>query len=129
VSVIIGILGCGPELNEPSSVNIGGRWTSTDKVGPLSGFVIDLTQASNGTVSGQWTAQVSPPNPACPPGLGSNPTGPVSGANTVLEVSLSLLGAGDFDGQLTDSHSVTGTFVSCGIGYAVTFSLAGPVPP
>jgi hypothetical protein len=98
-------------------------------VGPLSGLVVDLTQAANGTLSGQWSAQVSPPNPACPPGLGSNPTGSVSGSNTVLEVRLSLLGAGDFDGQLIDSHTLSGAFVSCESGYAVTFSLAGPVPP
>jgi hypothetical protein len=90
--------------------------------------VVDITQQPDGTLNGEWTGKAFPPDAACPPGLGSNPTGPVNGSNTILEVQFSLLGAGDFQGQVLDSKTLKGSFESCG-SYEIMFSLVGPVPP
>jgi hypothetical protein len=126
--VIAVIANCGPPLTQPSSQDISGRWVTTDVIGPLSDVEMNITQRPDGTVSGQWSAKVLPTNAPCPPGLGANPTGPVNGTNTVLEVRLSLLGAGDFDGQAIAGQTLKGSFVSCST-YAVVFSFVGPLPP
>jgi hypothetical protein len=120
---------CGPPLTQPSSLDISGRWATTDAIGPLSDVEMSITQRPDGTVSGQWSANMVPENAPCPPGLGPNPTGLVNGTNTVLEVRLALLGAGDFDGQAIDSRTLKGSFVSCSSTYAIVFSFAGPLPP
>jgi hypothetical protein len=126
--VIAVINACGPSLTQPSSLDIGGRWATTDAIGPLSDVEMSITQRPDGTVSGQWSAKMFPENAPCPPGLGANPTGPVNGTNTVLAVRLSLLGAGDFDGQAIDSRTLKGSFVSCSTS-AIVFSFVGPLPP
>ncbi len=118
---------CGPPLTDPSSVNISGRWASVDHIGRVSDIVIDITQRSDGAIEGNWTAKSNPAVVDCPPGLGPNPKGPVSGTNTVLQVSLAILGVGDFRGQAIDGKVLKGNFVSCDI-YPGTFSFVGPVP-
>jgi hypothetical protein len=127
--VIAAVASCGPPLTEPSSLNISGRWATTDAIGPVSDAEMSITQRPDGTVSGQWSAKVFPDTASCPPDLGTNPTGPVNGANTVLEVRLSLLGVGDFDGQAIDGKTLEGSFISCGNSYTIVFSLVGPLPP
>lgn len=119
---------CGPELTDPASTNITGRWTSSGAIGPLSDISMNLAQETDGSVSGQWSGIGSPPNPVCPPGLGSAPVGTVSGSNTVLEVRLSLLGAGVFAGQVGDDDTLRGSFIACEIPYPVTFSRESPAP-
>lgn len=126
--VIAGVASCGPPLTDPSPLNISGRWATTDAIGPLSAVDMNITQLRDGTVSGEWSAKVFPPNPPCPPELG-NPTGPVIGTHTVLEVRLAFLGAGDFDGQAIDGKTLKGSFTSCDNSYAVVFLFAGPLPP
>lgn len=126
--VIAGLASCGPPLTDPSSQNLSGRWVTTDGIGPLYNVAMIITQRTDGTISGTWTANVSPPHPFCPPGLGNPTDGTLTGANTVLEVRLALLGAGDFAGQAIDSKTIKGSFVSCDIVYAVRFSFVGPAP-
>jgi len=121
------IAGCGPPLSEPSSTNISGRWLSSNRIGRVSDIVMDLTQRPDGTVEGTWTAKSNPATVDCPPGLGANPTGPVSGRNTVLEVNLSVVGVGDFHGQALEGNALKGNFVSCDI-YPAAFTLLGPIP-
>lgn len=118
---------CGPEITEPASTNITGRWTSNDVIGPLSDISMDIVQGPDGSVQGQWTGISSSPNPVCPPDLGLAPTGPVSGANTVLVLQLSLLGAGDFEGQVRDENTLRGSFTSCGL-HSMTFVRVGFAP-
>jgi hypothetical protein len=120
---------CGPSLTQPSSQDISGHWATTDAIGPLADVQLTVTQRPDGTVSGQWSARVSQANVSCPPELGTNPTGSVSGTNTILEVRLSFLGAGDFQGQVVDGETLEGSFVSCSDAYAVVFSFVGPLPP
>jgi hypothetical protein len=127
--VIAVVEGCGPPLTQPSSHDISGRWATTDAIGTLSNVEMSITQRPDGTVSGQWSATMFPADAPCPPGLGANPSGPVNGTNTVLEVRLSLLGAGDFDGQATDSKTLRGSFVSCSSAEVIVFSFVGPLPP
>ena len=120
-------LACGPELSQPSSFDITGRWTSGDQIGPLTKIQVDITQQPDGILTGQWSGESTPDAP-CPPGLGSNPTGPVSGRSTVLQVQFSILGAGDFAGQVIDSQTLRGSMESCAHAYAMTFSRVGSVP-
>jgi hypothetical protein len=119
---------CGPELSEPNQLDISGRWTSTDAVGTVSNISLAITQNSDGTVGGNWSARFFPPDAACPPGLKPASTGPVNGTNTVLDVRLAILGVGDFSGQLIDRQTLKGSLLSCSVVYRVTFSLAGPIP-
>jgi hypothetical protein len=117
---------CGPELTEPASTNITGRWTSADLIGPLSDISMELTQAPDGGVQGEWAGVGSPPDPVCPPQLGSAPRGRVAGSNTVLELRLSLIGAGEFSGQVRGDE-IKGSFASCNITYSITFSRELPL--
>lgn len=129
VSLLIAIVGsCGPELTQPSAFNISGQWTSNDQIGPLSEIQVDINQHPDGTIEGSWSGKASPPDGTCPPDLGSAPTGTVRGANTVLQVQFSLLGAGDFDGQAIDDKTLDGSFEMCGRSYTVRFSLVAALP-
>ena len=127
--VIAVVEACGPSLTQPSSLDLSGRWATPDAIGPLSDVEMSIRQRPDGTVSGQWSAKIFPANAPCPPGLGSNPTGPLTGTNTVLEVRLAFLGAGDFDGQTTDGKTLRGSFVSCSSALIIVFSFVGPLPP
>ena len=122
--LLAAIIGCGPPLTDPSSKNMSGIWTSTLKMGAVSNVQMTVTQSADGAVQGTWVAALSPLDPVCPPGLNGNPTGPVSGTNTILEVRLSLLGIGDFTGQLDDSRTLRGSFQSCGAHYEFVFNAA-----
>ncbi|MGZ3573065.1 MAG: hypothetical protein ACXWND_13905, partial [Gemmatimonadaceae bacterium] len=124
----LALVACGPPLSEPSSHDISGRWVTSAVIGPLTQIQIDITQNADGTLEGQWSGKTSSPDAPCPPELGSSPTGPVNGTNTVLEIRFEVLGAGDFQGQLADDQTLRGSFRSCGGFYAVSFALVGPVP-
>jgi hypothetical protein len=127
--LVVVIAVCGPPLTQPSSQNLTGRWTSADHIGPVFNLEMIIRQNSDGTIVGTWSSHVAPVNPACPPGLGDTvAAGIVSGTNTVLEVRLAVLGAGDFQGQAIDSSTIRGGFQSCGNDYVVKWSLAGPAP-
>ena len=118
---------CGPSLNEPSSANVTGHWTSNDHVGPVFDIVMDISQHSDGSVSGSWSSLVSPPHPDCPPDISDKANGPVDGTNTVLGILISLRGVGDFQGQV-DGSRISGSLFSCGIFYPMNFSLVAPLP-
>jgi hypothetical protein len=127
-SLAIVLLGnCGPPLTQASSLDISGRWITSDSIGPLSNVQLTITQQS-GVLSGTWSAKVFPVDAPCPPGLGTSPAGPLSGTNTVLEVRFSLLGAGDFEGQAIDTKTIKGSVQSCGTDYPIVFSLVPPPP-
>ena len=125
-ALIILSVACGPALNEPSSDNITGHWTSSDHLGPVFDIAMDITQKADGTVTGTWSSLVSPPHPSCPPDIGDTANGPVDGSNSAVGLLLSLKGAGDFQGQV-NSTTISGSLFSCGHTYPVTFSLASPV--
>jgi hypothetical protein len=109
-------------------MDISGHWVTSNPIGLLSNVQFTITQRPDGTLSGQWMG-TAPANAQCPPNLGLNPTGPVSGINTVWEVRFAFAGAGDFDGQMVDSKTIKGTFDSCGVGRLIVFTLVGPATP
>src|SRR6267378_6553642 len=82
--------GCGPELTTPGKTNISGTWYSAGPSAGMTSIYVTITQASDGSISGVFTAdgttglQFCPPTPTCTIG------GPVSGSNTVLQVFLDL---------------------------------------
>jgi len=119
---------CGPPLSEPSSLNLSGRWTSTDHIGPIVNLEMVLSQNADGTITGTWVADVPPPHPACPPELSPRSNGTVNGNNTVIGITLAILGTGDFQGQAIDGGTLHGSILSCSNLYPVTWTLAGPVP-
>ena len=128
LTLIVLSISCGPALTDPSPRNISGRWSTSDAIGHITQLQMDLAEGTDGTVQGQWSAMLVPANAACPPGLPSPPTGSVSGSNTVLALNLSILGAGDFQGQALDDGTLRGSIHSCEVMYPVTFTLVGPVP-
>jgi hypothetical protein len=117
---------CGPELDAPSSEDISGHWSASTALGALSAVEMDLTQQANGTITGDWSGKFSTSG-KCPPGLGSDPTGPVKGSNTSLLVRFSLLGAGDFEGQVIDRNTLRGGFASCSRVFPIEFVLTPTV--
>ena len=123
LSTLLAILvTCGPPLTEPSSHNISGQWISSDRIGPIYDISMDISQTPAGDVSGKWAGKASPSNAACPGGLGTNPTGPVSGTNKALGLNLAVVGAGDFQGQVISPTALRGSVYSCGVFYPIAFS-------
>jgi hypothetical protein len=128
VSLLIAVGSCGPELTQPSASNLSGQWTSNDQIGPLTEIQVHINQHPDGTIDGSWSGKDTSPDGTCPPGLGSAPTGTVSGTNTVVEVQLSLVGVGEFDGQAIDDKTLDGSLETCGQFYPIRFSLAAALP-
>jgi hypothetical protein len=126
--LVVVFAACGPPLTEPSAVDLTGRWTSVDHVGPVFNFEMIIHQSSDGTIVGTYSSDVSPPHPPCPPDISDKAVGTVDGNNAIIGVQLSLKGVGDFQGQVVSDSTLRGSFQSCGNDYAVTFSLAGPAP-
>src|SRR5687767_8074176 len=55
--VAVILAACGPELTTPSSTNISGTWTSSDTAAGVTDFVLVLSQASDGVITGSWSGQ------------------------------------------------------------------------
>jgi hypothetical protein len=121
------VIGCGPPLSEPASFTITGRWKSADRVGAISDIVLDVTQQPDGVLTGHWSANATP-NGVCPPDIGTSPSGPATGHNTVVEVQVALMGVGDFHGQRIDDATIRGNLDSCQAHFPVSFSSVGPTP-
>jgi hypothetical protein len=126
-ALLVVFTACGPPLTQPSSVNLTGHWTSTDHIGQVFNLDVILVQNADGTITGTWVSDVALPLPVCPPELSARSNGPVKGNNTVIGVTLSVLGIGDFQGQAIGSSTLRGSILSCGL-YPVTWTLAPPVP-
>jgi len=127
-ALVVVFTACGPPLTTPSSLNLTGRWTSADHIGPVFNLEVIIRQTPDGMITGTWDSDVAPPHPTCPPDVSNRGVGTVDGSNTVVGVQFSLKGAGDFQGQAIDGTTMRGSFESCGRTYAVTLSLAGPAP-
>jgi hypothetical protein len=120
--VALAVIGaCGPELDAPSSLNLSGHWVSNDNAGALSAIQFDILQNAKGILTGNWSGKFAADLADCPPGIGADPTGPIDGSNTTLLVQFSLLGAGDFDGQVVDKDTVRGALLSCDVNYPMEF--------
>ena len=122
------MVACGPPLTDPSSLNITGSWTTSDNVGPLHDIVMNIIQIADGTIKGDWSGTLIPPDAACPAGLPASPSGPVTGSYNVVGIGLNVLGIGFFHGQKISPTEMRGDFQSCGSFYSVTFTLTSPIP-
>lgn len=99
---------CGPELTDPSPTDISGAWASSDTAVGVTDFLLELSQGSDGAISGKWSARGVVVNGACPIELGCSPGNAVQGSNTVFQVHLDLLGAGAFTGQIENESRIRG---------------------
>ena len=129
MSLLVALLSaCGPELSEPSQLNITGNWASNDPIGPVHDVRLEITQALDGTVNGHWSAGNSSPDAPCPPSLGSTPAGALNGRHTIVQVQLSLVGVGDFSGQAINEQVLRGSLETCGQIYPMIFTLQATGP-
>lgn len=104
-AIVMAALACGPELTTPSSTNISGTWTSSDTAAGVTDFVVALSQASDGALTGSWSGRALEVNGACPAELGCAPNNAIIGSNTVFQVFIDLIGLGKFTGQVeSDAH-------------------------
>jgi hypothetical protein len=113
--------GCAPEPTTPSTIDIGGVWTSNAHLFSLSQFRLTLVQEANGIVSGGWSARGDGGAGGCATSIPCDASGLLIGLNTVSKVNLELLGAGSFEGVLTEPTRLRGAF-SAPAGYdTITF--------
>ncbi len=106
--VVIGLMGCGPDLSTPSSKSVSGKWQSSDPVSFFFNIKLDLAQAQNGEVTGTWTSLYKGGNLSCPEGQICPASNDVAGRNTVVGVSIEVLGIGKFTGQLEGDSVLRG---------------------
>ncbi len=114
---------CGPELTTPSSTNISGTWTSSDTASGVTDFVLVLSQASDGALTGSWSGRGIGPNGSCHPELGCAPANDIIGSNTVFQVYVDLRGLGAFTGQIESDAYFRGHLA----GAALAFNRAAVV--
>lgn len=124
-SIIIGSLmiaaGCAPEPSAPATTSLGGVWTANAHLFSFSQFKLTLVQEPNGIVSGGWSARGDGGAGGCAPSVPCDAFGNLIGVNTVSKVNLELLGAGSFEGVLTEPTRLRGAF-SAPAGYdTITF--------
>lgn len=110
VLIVAAALGaCGPDLNSPGEGSVAGKWQTPDSVSFFSNVKLDLAQSQQGEVTGSWTGKVKGGNLNCP---SASPTCPAAneayGSNTVVGVSIEVLGIGKFTGQLENPNELRG---------------------
>ena len=109
---LLGASFCGPDLTTPADTDVTGTWHSAGPAAGLTNITIVLKQASDGSVTGTFTATGSAPNQTCPAVPPCALSSTVRGANTVLQVNLQLKDAGTFTGQLMTPGSMHGTMTA-----------------
>lgn len=112
---------CGPELTTPSPTDISGAWASSDTALGVTDFLLELSQATDGAITGSWSGRGIESNGACPTELGCTPRNDVKGWNTVFQVHIDLVGAGAFTGQIETEPRIRGHLS----GSELTFNRVG----
>jgi len=121
-AVAIATVRCGPDLSSPASNDVSGTWFAA---GPSAGFTnitIKVTQSSDGTVSGTYTATSDPSLGLCPLTTGCPITGTLTGANTVFQVFFLINGLGQFTGQRIDQMTLKGAMSRLGVIQPIEFT-------
>lgn len=103
---------CAPEPTTPSSVDLGGVWTSSAHFFSFSQFKLTLVQEPKGIVSGKWAAHGDGGAGGCAPNVPCEAFGNLIGLNTVAKINLELLGAGSFEGALLEPTKLHGAFTA-----------------
>lgn len=118
-------IACAPEPTTPSTVNVGGVWTSNAHLFFLSQFKLTLVQEPKGIVSGSWTAHGDGGAGGCAPNVPCEASGTLIGLNTVSKINIELLGAGSFEGALIEPTIIRGA-LTAPQGYdTLTFTKTG----
>lgn len=107
-AAIVTLAACGPDLNSPSPTNVTGKWESPDNVSYFFNIKLDIVQAANGDITGGWVSDYRGGNLSCPFGSTCSTSNTVSGRNTVVGVSMEILGIGKFTGQLENGNVLKG---------------------
>ena len=111
-ALIILVTACAPEPTTPSSVDLGGVWTSSAHLFSFSQFKLTLVQEPKGIVSGGWAAHGDGGAGGCAPNVPCEAFGNLIGLNTVAKINLELLGAGSFEGALLEPTILRGAFTA-----------------
>ena len=107
---IVLVLGCAPEPTEPADTNLAGTWKANAHLYSLSNFRLEMIQEPQGIVSGMWYADGDGGGGGCLPETPCKAFGHLIGRNTVSQIELDLLGAGQFEGVLRQSDKMRGIF-------------------
>lgn len=107
-AAVIGLSACGPDLNTPSSKSVSGKWQSTDSASFFFNVKLDIAQTPGGDITGVWTSLYKGGNLSCPEGMTCPASNEVVGRNTVVGVSMEVLGIGKFTGQLEGDNVLRG---------------------
>ncbi len=113
--------GCSKNPNAPDAKSsVSGRWVSADTVDVFTGFDLQMVQDEKGFIGGSWTGKTRILNGKCDPEFGCNPSNSVSGSNLSLKVTIDILGAGTYVGQLSTRDVIQGKIIRFGIFYDLT---------
>lgn len=120
---VLALAGCDGGNNDISGsgrFNVTGSWTGNAAIGQYSNFRLQITQASNGSLVGTWTALVGTGG-----GAGAlDQSGNLTGTNNANAVSLTFQGiGGTFAGTATSTSRMQGTLAVTGnTSVAMTFT-------
>ncbi len=123
--VIAGFSACGPELTTPSDTDVSGTWFAAGPAAGMTNIKMMLQQASDGHITGTFTAIGTPGQQVCPTTGACTLSSTINGANTVLQVNLELKNAGTFTGQPT-STTLRGTMTRTAATLVEFNRTAGP---
>lgn len=102
------ITACGPDLNSPSSTSITGKWQSADSISYFYNLKMDLSQTTSGDLTGAWTGLLTGGHLSCPENTICSAANTITGRNTVVGVTIEILGVGTFTGQMENGNTLRG---------------------
>ena len=114
--------GCGPEPTTPASTSLAGTWSSKAHLFTMSNMRLEMVQEPQGIVSGMWYADGDGGLGGCFPDIPCKASGHLIGRNTVSQISLELLGIGQFEGVLRESTTMRGIFAVSDKYDSITFN-------
>ena len=106
---LLAVSSCGPELTTPGDTDVSGTWFAAGPAAGMTNITMVLQQASDGHVTGTFTATGTQGQQVCPTTELCTLSSTINGANTVLQVNLELKNAGTFTGQVTTPSTLSGT--------------------
>jgi hypothetical protein len=109
-ALVILAMGCAPEPTEPADTSLAGTWKANAHLFSLSNFRLEMIQEPQGIVSGMWFADGDGGGGGCLPETPCKAFGHLIGRNTVSQIQLELLGAGQFEGVLREGSVMRGAF-------------------
>jgi hypothetical protein len=119
---VIALSSCGPALTTPSSTNISGTWVSAGPAAGMTNITVNLAQASDGSLTGTYTAIGTDPLQFCPATPPCAISDIITGTNTVLQVFFYMKDAGTFTGQILSDGTVKGAMTRISASDAVQFT-------